>query len=184
MTRPQTPVRPLYGDVDEAIVLDIETTGTGHADRIVSVCLMHVSIANQHPLSKPVFTLVNPERDIPLEASKVNRIYAEDVESSRPFHGYAQPLRKFISDRAIIGHNLEFDRRLLSAEFLRAGLDDIDSNTSLCTMLRFQEVIGQRSGSRLLDAVRYFGLPERHAHNAVDDVLMTFDLACKLSRFR
>jgi len=82
--------------------------------------------------------VVKPEGfDIPAEAAKVHRITNERARAE------GRPLREVLGEfhqavrqaDALVAHNIEFDRNILGAEYLRTGLPDpFEGATQLDTM--------------------------------------------------
>ena len=113
------------------------------------------------------------------EASRIHGITDRKIRNAPAFSEIAGELRAFIGTRALIGHNVQFDKRFLSAEFKRAGQKSLHRNRAYCTMRRFQAEIGRRKGSRLEDAARYFGLEARSdtEHDALEDARIALEIA-------
>ena len=166
-----------FRGLDEAIVIDTETTGFSPSnDRLVSVAALHVRFSNEMPI-REMYEIVNPQRPIPIEATAVHGISDSSVVNKEPFTNIAQELRGFIGDLPIIAHNAPFDMSFLEEEFRRAGVGSTGNNKILCTMWRFRDVINAWAGSKLQDAVAYYGIPSGRFHNAYDDAMMAFQLA-------
>ena len=166
-----------FRGLDEAIVIDTETTGFSPSnDRLVSVAALHVRFSNEMPI-REMYEIVNPQRPIPIEATAVHGISDSSVVNKESFTNIAQELRGFIGDLPIIAHNAPFDMSFLEEEFRRAGVDSTGNNKILCTMWRFRDVINAWAGSKLQDAVAYYGIPSGRFHNAYDDAMMAFQLA-------
>ena len=167
-----------FRELHAAVVVDTETTGLDPqaGDRLVSVAALHVRFPDRS-VTREMYKVVNPQRDIPAEATAVNGLTSSDVSDKDPFARIAQDLRDFIGESPIIAHNVSFDLRFLEEEFRRADVNSLAQNRRLCTMLRFQRVIGQQQGSRLEDAIRYYGIPQEPLHHAYNDAMMAFHLA-------
>lgn len=101
------------------IVLDTETTGldplTG--DRVIEVAA--VELVNLLPTGEVFHSLIDPERDIPAEASRIHGFTNGDVAGKPKFAGIADALLAFLGDSEIIAHNAPFDFGFLDAELLR-----------------------------------------------------------------
>ena len=99
------------------VVLDTETTGfqpSSHAIIELSAIKFDYPFAPVAAFS----TLVNPERRIPADASKVNGITNDMVKDSPLFSEIAPSFYEFIQGCNICGHNLLFDLRFLFASGL------------------------------------------------------------------
>ena len=175
-----------FDDLDEAVVLDVETTGVSpHTDRIVSasLCRLRFSAAQGE---ETLTILFNPQRPIPADATRVHGITDADVAGADTFAVRAQELRDFIGTRPIVAHNVAFDAAFLNAEFQRAGVGTLHRNRRYCTMLRYQAMNGGRWKGSNLDAVAFrFGIPVRqgHTHRADEDVRITVAIARRFHEY-
>jgi len=101
------------------IVLDTETTGldplTG--DRVIEVAA--VELFNLLPTGEAFHSVIDPERDIPAEASRIHGFTNSDVAGKPKFAAIAGQLLKFLGDADIIAHNAPFDFGFLDAELFR-----------------------------------------------------------------
>ena len=108
------------------IVLDTETTGldplTG--DRVIEVAA--VELVNLLPTGEVFHSLIDPERDIPAEASRIHGFSNGDVAGKLKFAGIADALLAFLGDSQIIAHNAPFDFGFLDAELLRCNRPALD----------------------------------------------------------
>jgi DNA polymerase-3 subunit epsilon len=108
------------------IVLDTETTGLDPAsgDRVIEVAA--IEIFNFMPTGAAFHQLVDPERDIPEEATRVHGMTAEMLRGKPLFRDIAGPMLDFLGDAEIIAHNAPFDFGFLDAELVRAGHRRLD----------------------------------------------------------
>ena len=175
-----------FASLGEAIVLDVETTGfVAEKDRVIQLAMVEVdfSKAKDNPemvlRGKRINTLLNPERSIPVSASRVNNIYDKNVEECPTFADMAHKFRDFIGPRPIVGHNILFDKRFLNAEFKRVGVKSLHRNNSYCTMRRFQDLMNdrQRKGSTLKDAADRMGIKYKRLHDALEDMRVATEVA-------
>ena len=108
------------------IVLDTETTGldplTG--DRVIEVAA--VELLNLLPTGEAFHTLIDPERDIPAEASRIHGFTNGDVAGKPKFADIADKLLAFLGDAEIIAHNAPFDFGFLDAELFRCNRPLLD----------------------------------------------------------
>lgn len=169
----------VFKGIDEAVVVDIETTGLNpKEDRIISVAMVRARFSRLKQSSDGLHgdtmdAIVNPQCRIPFSASRIHGIMNKHVEDKGPFSEVAQQLRDFIGDRPIIAHNASFDKSFLNAEFKRAGVKTLARNRSYCTMRRFQDFNhGLRRGSNLDNVADVMGVTARSStrHDATEDV--------------
>ena len=108
------------------IVLDTETTGldplTG--DRVIEVAA--VELFNLLPTGEAFHTLLDPERDIPAEASRIHGFTNGDVAGKPKFADIAERFLAFLGDADIIAHNAPFDFGFLDAELFRCQRPPLD----------------------------------------------------------
>ncbi|MBU6474675.1 MAG: DNA polymerase III subunit epsilon [Alphaproteobacteria bacterium] len=113
------------------VVLDTETTGFFVADghRLVSVTA--IELIDRKPTGKEFAVIVNPERDIPAETTKVHGITDEMVKDKPVFAAAAKDLQDFIGASPIIitchtmknpdGSDYVLDIDMLNMEMKKAG---------------------------------------------------------------
>lgn len=163
------------------IVLDTETTGLDPAsgDRVIEVAA--IELYNFMPTGQQFHALIDPERDIPEDATRIHGFTAEMLRGKPIFAGIAGELVAFLRDSEIIAHNAPFDFGFLDAEFVRCGLPRLDR-------------------ARMVDSLdiakrRYPGLPNsldalcrrlavdnsmRSSHNALLDVKLLAEVFLQL----
>ena len=156
-------------------VLDVETTGFGHADRIVEI-----SIATLDPDTLEVVeeydTLVNPLRDIPGQVSRVHGLTASDLEAAPTFPEIAPAIAKRINGSVLVAHNAGFDTRMLDNEFKRTKMP-FDGGIPFCTC----NSMGRMS---LKDACASFDITIQRHHRALSDVRATAALYKEIAKRR
>jgi len=103
------------------IVLDTETTGLDPADGHRIVELACVELFNHVPTGRVFHRYVNPERDIPAEATEIHGLTAEMLAPHPPFAVIAEEFLAFLGADRLVIHNAEFDLRFLNAELKRLG---------------------------------------------------------------
>lgn len=154
-----------------AVVLDTETTGLEplQGDRVLEVAA--IEIVNLIPTGREFHALIDPERDIPEEATRVHGFTREALRGKPLFAEVLPGLVAFLGDAPIIAHNAGFDFGFLDAEFDRAGAPRLDRARMVDTLGLARERFPGLPNS--LDALcRRFGvdLSARTTHNALLDV--------------
>ncbi|MEO5340720.1 MAG: DNA polymerase III subunit epsilon [Magnetococcus sp. MYC-9] len=116
------------------IVLDTETTGlhpTG-GDRIVEIGC--VELLNTRK-GKQFQCYLNPERDIPIEASRIHGITNERVANAPRFAEVVDSFLAFIREDPLVIHNAAFDIGFLNAELQRLHRKPLEMGRVTDTML-------------------------------------------------
>jgi DNA polymerase-3 subunit epsilon len=153
------------------IVLDTETTGLDplKGDRVIEIAA--IELANLMPTGRTFHTLLDPERDVPEESTRVHGFTAEMLRGKPKFAEQAEEFLRFLGDAPIIAHNAPFDFGFLDAELLRAKRDRLDRARMIDSLaLAKKRFLGMPNS---LDALcRRFGIDNsmRTSHNALLDV--------------
>jgi DNA polymerase-3 subunit epsilon len=123
------------------VFLDTETTGLpqkGQQPRIVS--LTWAACQPDGSFERMVNSIVQPDGfHIPLESTKIHRITHEHaVRMGRRLPDVLTELVQFLKVErrcVLVGHNLDFDRKVVQAEFGRCEIAcDLSSHEQICTM--------------------------------------------------
>ncbi len=103
------------------IVLDTETTGMNpdKGDRIIEIGC--VELVNHLPTGKHLQIYINPEREIPADATAVHGITDDFVKDKPVFSQIYTEFLDFIQDSTLVIHNAEFDMKFLNSELRRVG---------------------------------------------------------------
>ncbi|MFT7331499.1 MAG: DNA polymerase-3 subunit epsilon, partial [Roseivirga sp.] len=155
------------------VFFDLETTGINIAkDRIVEVSILKV-FPNGNKESKT--WLVNPEMEIPKEASDIHHITNEKVVTEPTFNELASKVSEMIEGCDLAGFNSNrFDIPLLAEEMLRAEVD-FDMNDRVAIDV---QVIFHKKEQRTLGAGYKFYCDKElvDAHSAEADTLATYEI--------
>lgn len=155
------------------VFFDLETTGINIAkDRIVEISMLKV-FPNGNKESKT--WLVNPEIEIPKEASAIHGITNEQVVSEPTFKELASQVSELIAGCDLAGFNSNrFDIPLLAEEMLRAGVD-FDMNDRVAVDV---QVIFHKKEQRTLGAAYKFYCDKdlENAHSAEADTNATYEI--------
>ena len=155
------------------VFFDLETTGVNiGTDRIVEISILKV-FPNGNKESKT--WLVNPEIEIPQEASDIHGITNEQVVTEPTFKELATKVSEMIADSDLAGFNSNrFDIPLLAEELMRAGID-FDMKTRKAIDV---QVIFHKKEQRTLSAGYQFycGKELEGAHGAEADTNATYEI--------
>lgn len=156
--------------MERAILFDTETTGLephlGH--RIIEIAALE--LINDVPTGRQFHALIDPQRDVPLEATRIDGFTTTDLAGKPCFHEIAKPLMDFFGAGLLIAHNAPFDFAFLDAELRSVGLPALDRARMIDTLVLAKTCFPGSPNS--LDALcRRFSidLSARAAHNALLD---------------
>jgi DNA polymerase III subunit epsilon len=168
--------------MSRSVLFDTETTGldplTG--DRVIEFA--GLELVNDLPTGVYFHRVIDPQRDIPAEASRVHGMTSADVAGKPVFADIATELLAFLGDDPLIAHNAPFDFGFLDAEFSRAGLPALERSRMVDTLMLAKARYPGMPNS--LDALcRRFeiDLSARTTHNALLDCRLLADVYVELT---
>jgi len=151
----------------DIVWFDLESSGVDtENDRIVQIAATKIKKDGSREIKE---TLINPEIEIPKEASQVHRITNDTVKDSPTFKQLSVSLREWIKDCDFGTFNgNQFDIPMLNAELVRAGLEPIDWEYNTFDA----RILYQRLFPNTLSDIykRLTGKDLEGAHNAQADV--------------
>lgn len=104
-----------------SILFDTETTGLDPAtgDRVIEIAALE--LIDDLPTGESFHVLINPERDVPPEASRVHGFTLDDLLDKPKFAEIADGFLAFIGEDEMIAHNAPFDFGFINAELKPAA---------------------------------------------------------------
>ncbi len=165
-----------------SVLFDTETTGfdplTG--DRVIEIAALELN--DGLPTGASFHRLIDPERDIPPDSTRVHGIRAEDLAGKPKFAAIADEMLEFLGTDPLIAHNAPFDFGFLDAELLRAGRQPLDRARMIDTLALARTRFPGMPNS--LDALcRRFeiDLSARTTHNALLDCKLLSEVYVELT---
>jgi DNA polymerase III subunit epsilon len=163
------------------IILDTETTGMSpnQGDRVIELCALEMI---DGALTGEMFhRLIHPERDIPVEATRVHGLTLDDLVGKPVFGEIADGFLAFLGDSPMVAHNAPFDQGFLNWELRNVGRPIIPSTKVIDTLAIAKQKF---PGARLsLDALcnRFnIDLSARSKHSALIDTTLLADVYIEL----
>ena len=118
-----------------SVLFDTETTGlephSGH--RIIEVAA--VELVNDLPTGKHFHALLDPEREVPDDATRVHGLSTSHLAGKPRFGEVVTELLSFLGDDTLVAHNAPFDLAFLNAELGLLGLPLIDPVRMIDTLV-------------------------------------------------
>jgi len=118
-----------------SVLFDTETTGLephlGH--RIIEIAA--VELLNDLPTGKHFHALIDPEREIPTDATRVHGLTIAHLVGKPRFRGVVEELLAFFGDDPLVAHNAPFDFAFLNREFGLLGLPSLDPTRMIDTLM-------------------------------------------------
>jgi len=164
------------------VLFDTETTGLewvqGH--RVIEVAALELE--NDLPTGRHFHTLLDPERDIPDDATRIHGFTNVHVAGKPLFAAIAEELLAFFGDGRLIAHNAPFDFGFLNAELARLRLPLLAAERMVDTLALAKTRFPGMPNS--LDALcRRFeiDLSARTSHNALLDCKLLAEVYVELT---
>jgi DNA polymerase III subunit epsilon len=156
--------------MSRSILFDTETTGLDPAkgDRVIEIAALE--LVRDLPTGQFFHTLIDPERDVPEEATRVHGFSRSDLIGKPKFHEIAPDFLTFIGDDPLIAHNAVFDFGFIDAELKRLSLPTLRPERMIDTLaLAKQRFPGMPNSLDALCRRFSIDLSERTTHNALLD---------------
>ncbi|WP_379967250.1 PolC-type DNA polymerase III [Epilithonimonas sp. UC225_85] len=153
-------------------VIDIESNGAPfRKESIIEIAIYRF---DGHEITDQFISLVNPEDEISAFVQKLTGISSKMVLTAPKFHEIAKRVVEITQDSTLVGHNIDFDYRMLRQSFKRLGYD-FNINT-LDTIPLAKKLIPEEKSYSLSKLCKSIGIPLTEAHRASGDARATLDL--------
>lgn len=134
------------------------------ADRVLSVAVVTIGPGGEQ--TGEFSTLLNPGCDPgPVD---VHGLTVERLRGAPTFDQVAGQIGAMLQDRVLVAHNAQFDYDFLAYEFARARMW-LPVSQRLCTLALNRQVDPPTSDMKLGTLAAHYGVPQQHAHDALDD---------------
>ena len=168
--------------MSRSIIFDTETTGLDPAtgDRVIEIAC--IELHRDLPTGVTFHALIDPERDIPEEATRIHGYRRSHLQGKPRFAEMVDEFLAFIGDSPLVAHNAPFDFGFLNAELRRANRPTLDLARMVDTLVLAKTRFPGLPNS--LDALcrRYdIDLSERTSHNALLDCRLLSDVYVELT---
>ncbi len=149
---------------DGYAVVDVETTGLGRDDRIVSAAVYRLDARGE--VQDHWYSPVNPQRDP--GPVWIHGLTSEALADAPLFREIAAELAERLAGRVLVAHNAVFDWSMLAREYARAD-HSVPVEQRLCTIVLSKELRLPLPNHKLESLAAHYGVVQRRAHHALDD---------------
>ena len=165
-----------------SVLFDTETTGLDpvNGDRVIEIAALE--LLNDLPTGRRLHHLIDPERDIPDDATRIHGFSRIHLHGKPVFADVADDILTFFEDSHLVAHNAPFDFGFLDAELARLSRPRLGHHRMICTLALAKTRFPGLPNS--LDALcRRFGvdLTERTTHNALLDCRLLAEVYVELT---
>ncbi|MFC4030519.1 DEDDh family exonuclease [Streptomyces polygonati] len=145
-------------------VVDVETTGLGRDDRIVSAAVYRLGPRGE--VQDHWYSPVNPQRDP--GPVWIHGLTGAMLADAPLFPEIAEELAERLAGRVLVAHNAVFDWSMLAREYARAR-SAAPVEHRLCTIVLAKELRLPLANHKLESLAAHYGVVQRRAHHALDD---------------
>lgn len=165
-----------------SVLFDTETTGLDPSggDRVIEIAALE--LINDLPTGVHFHTLLDPERDVPADSTRIHGFTNAHLEGQPKFAAIVHDMLAFFGDCPLVAHNAPFDFGFLNAELGRLGLPPLPRERMVDTLELAKKRFPGMPNS--LDALcRRFSidLSARTTHNALLDCRLLADVYVELT---
>lgn len=148
-------------------VIDVETTGLDAAEeRIVEIAIIRF---DKGVVTDRYCKLVDPERPLPEDTTRITGIKPEDLEGAQTFSEIANEVSERLQGVGLVAYNLSFDRGFIKNELERCGLHWPDESPTLDPLIFARQFFKSSPRKNLSTISRLLGIPLEEAHRADHD---------------
>src|SRR6266576_6473184 len=161
------------------VFCDVETTGFGHHDRIVSfggIGMISRDLAKGRPGPAYLYLVFNPGMENHRDAERFHGFSDSALRLQDPFAVHAADVWRFLTSyELVVAHNAAFDLRFINREMRLSGLPAL-TRPVYCTMKGYRALA--LGGSASLSAVcRQINLARAgDLHDAIEDAWLTMQI--------
>lgn len=153
-------------------IIDIETTGLSpNNDKITEIAIY---IHDGKKVINKYSTLINPNRNIPYNITRITGITNEMVKDAPQFWEVAKDIVILTEGKSIVAHNASFDYNFIRNEYKSIGYNY--KRDKLCTVKLSRKIIPKHKSYSLGKLCEDLGIKIEGRHRAAGDAFATVKL--------
>ena len=153
-------------------IIDTETSGGKfNEEKIIEIAII---IYDGKNIIDTFTTLIKPNVKVDYFVQKLTGIKNSDLVDKKTFKDYAKHISNLVSNKIIIGHNVEYDYRILKNELELCNIKF--SSDTICTIKMTKEKYNDLKYYNLNYLCNYFNIKLKNHHRAYDDAVATLEL--------
>ena len=158
------------------VVFDLETTGLeAGKDKIIEIGAVKIE---KGIITEQFSTFVNPEMNIPADATKVNNITDEMVKDAPTIEKVLSDFMLFSKDCVLVAYNVDFDSKFIKNN-CKKQFYEFSNKLDDCLVWARNKVLGLKN-YKLKTVCEKMNVSLIGAHRAVNDTIATAKLFIKL----
>jgi len=153
-------------------ILDIESNGGAfRKEKIIEIAIYRF---DGHKVVDQFISLVNSGEDISPFVQKLTSITPKMLKTSPKFHEIAKRIVEITENSVLVGHNVDFDYRMLRQSFQALGYDY--TRDTIDTISLAKKLIPNEVSYSLGNLSKSLGIPIADRHRASGDARATLEL--------
>ncbi len=170
-------------EYEKFVCVDCETTGLDtQKDLVIEVAVATFTFGQ---VIEEYESLVDPKCEIPQSSIEIHHIAQEMVEGQPLIQEVLPHVLKMIGRDIIIGHGVQYDIDILTAEAKRHNIPCTISNNQVIDTLRLARLYGNSPSNALERLGIHFNVESEGHHRAMNDVRVNIEVFKHLSnKFR
>ena len=153
-------------------IIDTETSGGKYnEEKIIEIAII---IYDGKNIIDTFTTLIKPSVKVDYFVQKLTGIKNSDLVDKKTFKDYAELILNLITNKIIVGHNVEYDYRILKNELESCNIKF--SSETICTIKMSKEKYNDLKYYNLNYLCNYFNIKLKNHHRAYDDAFATLEL--------
>lgn len=161
---------------DRFAIIDVETTGgLSKRDKITEIAII---VYQDGQILDTFESLINPERSIPFEITRMTGITNEMVENAPKFYEIAKNILQLTEGCVFVAHNVFFDYNFIREEFQQLGYNY--SRKKLCTVQLSRRYFKGLKSYSLGSLIDHFEIKVTNRHRAMDDTKATLEIFTRI----
>lgn len=153
-------------------IIDTETSGGKYnEEKIIEIAII---IYDGKNIIDTFTALIKPNVKVDYFVQKLTGIKNSDLVDKKTFKDYAELISNLVSNKIIVGHNVEYDYRILKNELETCNIKF--SSETICTIKMSKEKYNDLKYYNLNYLCNYFNIKLKNHHRAYDDAFATLEL--------
>ena len=153
-------------------IIDTETSGGKYnEEKIIEIGIL---VYDGNNIIETFQSLINPQKKVDYFVQKLTGIKEKELKRCKTFKEHAKEIKKLLKNKVIVGHNVEYDYRVLKNEFKSIGIDY--KAKTLCTIEMSKEIFPDLKSYKLKKICNHFNIELNNHHRAYDDAKATTEL--------
>ncbi len=158
--------------MEKYAIVDVETTGGSYrSDKIIEIAVI---VYQKNEIVEEFTSLINPNRNIPFEITRITGITDDMVKNAPRFYEIARNIADLTQGCVFVAHNVHFDYSFIREEFRQLGYSY--TRRKLCTVQLAKRYFSGLKSYSLDNLINHLNIQNKQRHRALDDTRATLEV--------